>query len=174
MRRPSPTASTSAASSSVSSAGLRKAGTISCSTSCAVRRPPEPWPRSTSSVSTSGSGQAGKGTTAASEDIVFSQGDVELIPQDVQQDRVGLLDAVDRPAGHDERVLAQVGERAAVAACEADGEQAQLPGPLERAVDVGRGARGRDADGDVDGPRDELELIAVGAREVGVVADRGE
>ena len=48
--------------------------------------------------------------TAASEDIVFSQGDVDLIPQQVQEHGVRLLDAVDRPARHDEAVLAHVGE----------------------------------------------------------------
>src|SRR5690349_10915796 len=94
------------------------------SMSCAVSLPPEPWPMSTCAVSLIGTGQSANGSVARSEDIVFSHGDVQLIPQEVQERRVHLLDAVDRPRGHDEGELAQVRHLAAVAPGEADGEEA--------------------------------------------------
>src|SRR6185312_15304262 len=111
-------------SSSRSSAGLANAGRNMRSMSCAVSLPPEPWPMSTWRVSEIGTGQSAKGTAAGSEDIVFSHGDVELIPQHVQERRVHLLDAMDRPGADDEGEVAQIGDGAAVTAGEADGQEA--------------------------------------------------
>src|SRR5215470_10291365 len=129
---------------------------MSSSMSRAVSLPPPPWPRRISSASTRGVGQAPKGE-ASSEDIVFSQRHVDLVPEEVEEERVALLDAVDRPALHHEAVVAHVGHAAAVAPGEADGEQAELLPAGQGAVDVGRRARGRDAEEGVAGPADELE-----------------
>src|SRR6185436_17789622 len=59
-----------------------------------------------------------------SEDIGLSQRDVHLIPQEVQQQRVRLLDAVDRPARNHEAELAQIDHRPAVTTGEADRQRA--------------------------------------------------
>src|SRR4051794_32206369 len=91
----------------------------------AVSLPPLPWPRRISSVPAIGTGQLMSSSEAiGSEDIVFSQRDVNEIPEQVEQKRVRLLHPVDGPGLHDEAVIADVRHAPAVAAGEADREQA--------------------------------------------------
>ena len=60
--------------------GWRTPGTISFSTSCAVSWPPLPWPSRISIAVDERQRAGGERTTAASEDIVFSQRDVDAGP----------------------------------------------------------------------------------------------
>ena len=61
-----------------------------------------------------------------SEDIVFPQRDVHVVPEQMEQQGVDLLHAVDRPARYDEAVPADIHHAAAVAAREADGQELAL------------------------------------------------
>src|SRR5467141_1752317 len=156
-------------SSSRSSAGLRKAGRMIFSIRRAVSLPPLPWPRRISSGPEPGTGHSPKGVE--SEDIVLSHGDVDLVPEQVQEQRVRLLYPVDRPGLDREAMIAEVRHPPSVAPGETDGEQAHLAGPLERAIDVGGRARGGDAEHRVTRMGQQLQLVDEDAREIGVVAD---
>src|SRR5262249_5475430 len=124
--------------SSASRMGFPKAGTISRSISSAVSLPPLPCPRRIVSDCMIGSGHSANGIAGVSEDIVFSERDVHEIPQEMEERRVRLLDAVDRPRRDDEAVIAEVRQAAAVAPGEADREAAALAREPERTLDVRR------------------------------------
>src|SRR5262245_14445041 len=103
--------------------GLRKAGRMVFSIKREVSLPPLPCPSRISVVSFNGSGQSANGTALPlSDDIVLSQGDVNQVPQHVQQRRVYFLDAMDRPRFDGEAVVADIRHAPAVAAGEADGQ----------------------------------------------------
>src|SRR4051794_29253058 len=104
-----------------------------------------------------------------SDDVLFAADDVDQIPKNVQQRLVRLLNAVDAEAGDGEAVIADLRHAAAVAAGEADGEQAQFAGRLKCAVDVGRLATRRYSQGDVARPAQQLELLHERQGEVLVV-----
>src|SRR5882724_6851380 len=106
-----------------------------------VSLPPLPWPSRISSRCATGSGQSENGMTGALEDIVLAQGDVGEIPQEMQQQRVRFLHAVDRPRADGEAELAHVGHARSVATGEADRQQPVLLGAMQGAIDVGGGAR---------------------------------
>src|SRR5262245_34897161 len=164
---------TMAWSSSTSRSGFRNAGTIMRSISWAPSLPPLPWPSRISSACVTGSGHSPKGP-APLEDIVGSQRDVHEIPEQVQQQGVRLLDAMDRPGPDREAVVAELRHATAVAPREAHRQQAELARPLERTRDVRRRAGRGESERDVDRTRDQGQLIGEHAREVAVVADGRE
>src|SRR5690606_4520842 len=143
--------------------GLSRAGRMWRSRRRCVSFPPLPWPTRIRSVSRIGRGQL------QSKDIVFPHGDVELIPEEVEQDGMGLLNAVDGPGRDDEAEIADVDHGAAVAAGETHGECAAPSRELERPVDVGGGAGGGDAQHDVAGEEECLQPVDVDAGEIAVV-----
>src|SRR5882762_4699529 len=130
--RRTPLISTTAWSSSFSSTSLRNAGRKQRAISSAVIFPPLPCPSKIRSPPASGSGQL------ASNDIGFTERDVDEIPHDVIERDLGLLDAMDAEGRHDERVLGQARQPAAVLARERDGQQPELARDLEAVHEVRR------------------------------------
>src|SRR4051812_13127608 len=105
----------------------------------AVSFPPLPWASRISPLPAIGAGPLiSRSEVAVSEDIFFSEGDVNEIPEQVEQQRVRLLDAVDGPGLDDEAVIAGLGHAPAVATGEADREVAIAARPREAAEHVGR------------------------------------
>src|SRR5690606_4047710 len=82
--------------------GLSSAGRMCRSMSWCVSFPPLPCPSRMRSVSWMGTGQL------QSKDIVFPHGHVQLIPEQVQEHGVRLLDAVDGPRWNHEAEIADV------------------------------------------------------------------
>src|SRR5262245_28700859 len=115
--------------------GFPKAARKTRSTSWDVSVPPLPWPSRIRSWSRIGVGQDPNGV---SEDIVLAQCDVELIPQQVEEDRVDLLDAVDAEGRDHEAMLRDRRHAAAVASRERDRQHPHLARRLQAAGDVGR------------------------------------
>src|SRR6185437_12149077 len=177
-----PPARTVAASSSTAAALSENAGTKSRPTRSAVRRPPLPWPSTTCSYCPKGTGQAPKGQTSEASDaspvmsdrVLLPARDVDQVPEDVEERRVHLLDAVGAEALDHERVVAHAWHLAAVAPREADGDEAHLARRLERPDHARRFSARRDAQRDVPRPGEHAELAGESAREVLVVGDRRE
>src|SRR5579883_839814 len=95
------------------------------SSSRALSLPPLPWPMRIVSVLASGTGHSNRAPSrGGSEDIFFSQRDVHQVPQQMQEQGVSLLNAMNRPRLDHQDVLGGVHHASTVAAREGDGEQA--------------------------------------------------
>src|SRR5262250_682766 len=141
----------------------------------AVILPPLPWPSSTRSVVVIGAGQLRAKLPGPSlDDIVFPQGHVHQVPHDVVERHVRLLDAVNAEGGHDEAVLNEVGESAAVLAGEGDGEEAQLTCGLERLDEVGRLAARAHGQRHVAWASEDAQLVGEHLGKIAIVGDGGE
>ena len=108
--------------------------------SAARSAPPLPWPSSTwSAVDERQRAGGERQPIAASEDIVFSQRDVQLIPQQVQQRSCASPDAMDRPGRHHEARARTARPAPAVASGEADRSAGRAArARFDGAVHVGR------------------------------------
>src|SRR5579884_852939 len=128
----------------------------------AVSCPPLPWPSRIWSYRERGTGQAPNRLagfvaedSSMSDHVLLSADHVDQVPQDVQQRLVGFLNAMDAEARDSEAPIAERGHAAAIPARKADRDHAHLTGSLQRAIDIGRLAARRDAQGDVARPPEQ-------------------
>ena len=117
-------------------------------------------------------GHASNAAARRRDHVLLPAREVHEIPEHVEQSLVRLLDAMDAEAPDDEHVVADLGELAAVATREADGEGPELARGAQRADDIGALSARREADHDVAAPREQRERPREREREVVVVADR--
>src|SRR5580765_4979042 len=123
--------------------------------------------------STGGEDRGDEVDSKTSDDIVFSQRDVNEIPGDVDERRMNFLDSMNTVGRHYEAVISHFREPPAVFAEPRYGEDFSLPRRFQCVDEVGRFATGAHSQCHVAGLAKQFELIDEDARVIQVVAHRG-
>src|SRR6185437_451825 len=164
-----------------SSNGFRNAGRIMRSINRCVILPPLPCARTISLCSEIGSGHvpfSGEASAAAAEDswkrsndIVFSQRNMDQVPRDVHERGMDFLNPVNAIGRHNERIIGEFREPPAVFSNPRDREQLPFAGGFHRINQVRRFSARAHRQRHVSRLREQFELVHEHARIILVVAD---